>query len=347
MVSQLYFIAALLSLALLAGFAQAVRVSATAGSRRDSRLVPQRLGAEEALLVSRKHEGFEQRFSEALNNDACAPGMCAPSAELTIGAPTTWLNAEEVNFLKSQVEAQCKRSLCAPLCLHTGWDCAVKFTGSCSSNPPPSWCKAFQSQLQAEAVQIALCAQIKAFACQTVLGCCAGSDAVVGEWLTEWVRDRVYGANAPVPSLPIAACQAEVGDKKSEQAFCDQCKNSIEPVFKAVDCRWSQPTAFRPATDLDEDASPRDYAMDPFAAVGLDRAGVASKWKSMASRCKAQQKVFNSKSGDLTSAIKAERLCSCLGCCGDRSDATKSCFFPLDTFSSFEVASLVKAQSSP
>ena len=88
-------------------------------------------------------------------------------------------------------------------------------------------CKAFQSQLQAEAVQIALCAQIKAFACQTVLGCCAGSDAVVGEWLTEWVRDRVYGANAPVPSLPIAACQAEVGDKKSEQAFCDQCVPGI------------------------------------------------------------------------------------------------------------------------
>lgn len=105
----------------------------------------------------------------------------------------------------------------------TWWVVASQLIAHFSAGFPSDRCKAFQTQLQAEAVQIALCAQVKAFACQTVLGCCAGSDAVVGEWLTEWVRDRVYGANAPVPSLPIAACQAEVGDKKSEQAFCDQC----------------------------------------------------------------------------------------------------------------------------
>jgi len=51
----------------------------------------------------------------------------------------------------------------------------------------------------------------------------------------------------------------------------------------AVDCRWSQPTAFRPANDLDEDASPLDYPLDPFSQVGIDRAGVASKWKSYVS----------------------------------------------------------------
>jgi len=76
--------------------------SASVLSQRDSRLVPQRLGAEEALLVSRKFQQLEEQFNAALNNDACAPGVCAPAAELTLGSPTTWFSSADVENLKVQ-----------------------------------------------------------------------------------------------------------------------------------------------------------------------------------------------------------------------------------------------------
>ena len=69
-------------------------------SLRDSRLVPQRLGAEEATLVSRKYEAFELDFAAQLSNDACAPGMCAPAAQLELGGPATWLSFPDVQQLK-------------------------------------------------------------------------------------------------------------------------------------------------------------------------------------------------------------------------------------------------------
>ena len=138
----------------------------------------------------------------------------------------------------------------------------------------------------------------KAFACKEVLGCCAGSGPVIDEWLSSWIRERTYATNVPVPAVPLPICEAPIGDTFSSTKFCNQCvffsalqlqrsnrviavalglfvvgrccprcKQSVEAAMESVECRWTQPTAFRPPTDLQDNASPRAYDLDPFAQV--------------------------------------------------------------------------------
>ena len=67
---------------------------------RDGAIVPRRLGAEEALLVSQKFQLMEEQFSQALDNDRCAPQMCAPSAQVNLGQADAFFDAMENDHLK-------------------------------------------------------------------------------------------------------------------------------------------------------------------------------------------------------------------------------------------------------
>jgi hypothetical protein len=202
--------------------------------------------------------------------------------------------------LCEDINDQCSAAFCNDFCLGDGlWTCSVKGKEEWEGKVSP-------------AESLALCAQIKGFACSESVDCCAKDDDPKEEKtdkfgpLRQWViaqssrgamsRDDL--ASYMTGSLPIEQCRHDPFDSDATDMACAACKSKLVIELAMV-------------------ADEPNLSCRSFISKGAPGASPEEKGdhKGMYERCIAAHPAMMEAKNGAASKFTAEELCKCAGCC--------------------------------
>jgi len=228
------------------------------------------------------------------------------------------------NKLKDEVEAECRRMHCNPLCLKYTWDCTIDARGD-------------MKEAGFKWYNDALCSQFIAHACSKVWKCCDFFDPMIWKWVEARSFDKFN-----VPLLPIPACVHNPVDKKFEKLLCAKCQGSVIVNFK-VHPEWCYMLASEGGGG--QYLTPGNFAKPGDASGGnagaetseevnkyltpllLHDLGHAGPHRSLFERCRCMTLEIYKQLGAIIPKYN-ERACECLGCCKPK-DSREVCYFPM------------------
>lgn len=201
----------------------------------------------------------------------------------------------------------CATSICDPICSRMAFE--VSFDVACGG-AQPARCARLKEELGGELGR-AMGNYLVVAGCDMVMQCCAKPPVELDMYAE--AEDRAYAGVAPLSPLMLPACSHAKDDAGEAADVCAMCKQAVKTqVAPRSDC-GAFPSQAKPSS------------MDKFTQSTVMMPQQVPADHAFSTRCRDDFSPWVSGQFGAMKAAFDEKICSCLGCCGDN-DADR-CFY--------------------